>query len=118
MRAVVAALMLMLLAGTARADDRVVRAGSTVTIAEPGKPPETLKLDASHFLVSRATMEASNAIAATADKLTVDLLQCQADVAVAAQANQPAPGWYTAVKWAGIGGAVVGSFILGFALGR
>jgi hypothetical protein len=71
-----------------------------------------------HLYVKRETLELIMAEAATAEPTRQLLLRCQADVERAAKKNAPAPGWYTAVKWAGVGGAIAGAFLLGMTLGR
>lgn len=118
MRAALAlALLALLPAGAARAQNRVIPAGSTVVIQEPGKAAVSLQPTAGVFLLDRPTVEALSAAGSVSEGLKKSLLQCQADVVKAGQRNQPPPAWWVAVKWAGVGGAVVGAFILGMALG-
>lgn len=71
-----------------------------------------------YVTVKRETLEVLVAAAESSLKVRELLQTCQDDVDRAAKKNQPAPGWYTAVKWAGVGGAVIGAFVLGMAIGR
>jgi hypothetical protein len=110
-------LVVLAIAPAAAAERLVVPAGSRVTIETPGKPVVVVLVGAEHLFIDRELAEAVTAEAALAEELERRLLQCQGDVEKAAKKNQPAPGWYTAVKYVGVGGALVGAFFLGLTLG-
>jgi hypothetical protein len=94
------------LPGSARADERVLPKGTEVRTPD-GK---SLRLDASHFLLERDTVDWANAQAATNRRLSEQLQKCREETA------KPEPGW-SKWQWAGAGGAVVVAFLAGLKLG-
>ncbi len=117
MKALVILAVLAIAPSAVPAERLVVPAGSRVTIETPGKPVVVVLVGAEHLFIDRELAEAVTAEAALAEELERRLLVCQGDVEKAAKKNQPAPGWYTAVKYVGVGGALVGAFFLGLTLG-
>lgn len=110
--------MLIAISGPASAERLVIKPGSRVTIEEPGKPIVVVLVGAPHFLIDREMADSLTAEADLSEELQRSLLTCKEDVIRAGKKNAPAPGWYTAVKWAGVGGAVIGAFVLGAVTGR
>ena len=116
MRAALALVVLVAAAAPARADERVLPAGSRVTVEGSGRPPVQLELDGEHFLLERPTVEALRAEAVVAQELEAKLLDCGRDVAQLAE-REP-DGWWTALKWGGFGAAIVTAFVAGLMVGH
>lgn len=90
-----------------------------LAIARPAlADPPPAAVDPPTITIKRETLELIMAEAATAAPTRDLLLRCQADVDRAAKKNAPAPAWQAAVKWAGVGGAIAGAFLLGMFIGR
>lgn len=103
-------------AGVAHGDELVLPAGSSCTVAKPGKPAEVdrrIDIDVSHFLLERQSAEAC---AVCSRDLETERGERRRTVEAALQIAAPEPGWRIAVRWAAIGGALVLSAVAGAVL--
>lgn len=82
-------------------------------------PPAAIAPPAEQTIVmKRRTVEVLVAEAAAAEQTREELKRCRTDLLTVAKADEPSPGWWTAVKWTGLGGALVGAFVLGLLSAR
>lgn len=100
------------LCSIAHADDMVLRAGTKI-VTEDNK---IVHLDKSHILLTRETSDKLYAKISVNDDLRNQLDQCQKDGSTLRKEEDSS--FWTALKWGGIGGAVVTAFVLGLMVGH
>ena len=74
---------------------------------------ERVKLDVTHFLITRDQLDRANATAATAKRLEIMLGEVTQR---ALELSKPEAGWKVAARWTSIGTAIGAAFVAGLLL--